>query len=147
MISLDSNILAYAADNLAGPRHLQAEELLRSAHQAGAALTEQSIFELLNVSTIKAKRSTLDTVAIIRELTANFRVLYPPLTIVEDVLRLLQSHKLNVWDARMLVVCAANGCDYLLSEDMQDGAQYGGVTVIDPFKPRNAAIIEQVMSL
>jgi predicted nucleic acid-binding protein len=71
----------------------------------------------------------------------------PPQTVIEDAFALLSRHRLSIWDARLLAVCAAHGCDYLLSEDMQDGAQYGGVTVVDPFKAANAAIIEQVLRI
>lgn len=146
MISLDSNILAYSADSMAGPRHLQATGILRSALAAGAVLTEQSLFELLNFSSVKAKRSVPDAVAIIRELAANFRIIYPPLTIVDDVMHLLQSYKLNVWDARILAVCAANGCENLLSEDMQDGAAYGAVRVVNPFISKNGALLRELLA-
>jgi predicted nucleic acid-binding protein len=44
-----------------------------------------------------------------------------------------------------LATCAAHGCDYLLSEDLQDGAQYGGVTVINPFNAANAPLIGQLL--
>jgi predicted nucleic acid-binding protein len=52
----------------------------------------------------------------------------------------------GVFDARLLAVCNAHGCTHLLSEDLQDGARYGGVTVVDPFHPANAAAVESLFS-
>ena len=49
----------------------------------------------------------------------------------------MQSFHLQLWDAHMLALCAGNGCDVLLSEDMTDGARYGRVVVLNPFEPSN----------
>ena len=37
------------------------------------------------------------------------------------------------WDALLMATAERHGCDILLSEDMQDGARLGGLTVLDPF--------------
>jgi predicted nucleic acid-binding protein len=145
MISLDTNILIYATDSRAGVRHDTAHRLISAAIRVQAALTEQSILEFVNVATRKARLPLDEATRIARGYLTHFSLLVPPASIVEDVLVLLDRHKLEVWDARLLAVCAAHGCDYLLSEDMQDGAQYGGVTVVDPFKAVNAPITEQVL--
>jgi predicted nucleic acid-binding protein len=68
-----------------------------------------------------------------------------PATVVEDSLALLDSHHLQVWDAHMLAVCAANGCDVLLSEDMTDGVQYGSVLVLNPFNPANTGKLASLL--
>jgi predicted nucleic acid-binding protein len=146
MIALDTNVLAYATDNIAGERHIQATHLVRSAIIAGAALPEQTLFEFLNFSTVKAKHSAADARILVEQFAATFRILYPPRTILRDVLRLLEHHKLSVWDARMIAVCSANACETLLSEDMQDGGRYGSVTVINPFNASNAAILRKAFA-
>jgi predicted nucleic acid-binding protein len=145
LISLDTNILVYAADSSAGDHHLAAREIVRAASDAGAALTEQSLLEFLNASTRKAKLSARDAVTVVRKLLDTFSLLVPQRTIVEDVLALMDRHKVGIWDARILAVCAAHGCEYLLSEDMQDGASYGGVTVLNPFRSGNHPILERLL--
>lgn len=146
MLSLDSNILAYAIDQNAGARHRHASVLVQQAASVGAVLTDQSILELLNLSEIKAKRSMADARAIAEELLRHFQLIFPPRNITQRVLDLRQSYKLSVWDARMLAVCGANGCDVLLSEDMQDGARYDVVTVINPFNPANATTLALMLN-
>jgi predicted nucleic acid-binding protein len=44
-------------------------------------------------------------------------------------------HKLGWWDSLVVAAARAEGCTILLSEDLQHGAVYGGVTVRDPFRP------------
>ena len=46
---------------------------------------------------------------------------------------LATEHKLQFWDALILNVAADAGCSLLLSEDMQDGFAWRGVTVVNPF--------------
>ncbi len=146
MLALDTNILVYAADNLAGPRQVEAEHIIQSAAKVRAALPEQCILEFLNILLQKIRRSMPDAATLARDLNRNFRVLLPPPAIIDDILRLMSNHRLNIWDARILAVCAANACTVLLTEDMQDGGKYGGVTVINPFNPANAAVVARVLT-
>lgn len=41
---------------------------------------------------------------------------------------------LNWWDCLIVAAAQAQGCELLLTEDLQDGANYGGVTARNPFK-------------
>ncbi|MGH6870841.1 MAG: PIN domain-containing protein [Rhizomicrobium sp.] len=147
MVSLDTNILIYAADRRAGPRHAAAHKLITAAIGTKAALTEQNLVEFLSVATRKAQLSLAEATTIIRGYLANFPLLVPTASVVGDVIALITNHKLSVWDARQLAVCAAHNCSYLMSEDLQDGANYGGVIVVDPFKSANAAIVRHAMTI
>ena len=42
-------------------------------------------------------------------------------------------HRLSIWDAVVFAASAAAGCRLLLSEDLQDGFTWNGVTVANPF--------------
>ena len=43
-------------------------------------------------------------------------------------------YRLSWWDSLIVAAAQLQGCALLLSEDLQDGADYGGVTVRNPFK-------------
>jgi predicted nucleic acid-binding protein len=146
VISLDTNILVYAVDLDAGERHAQARQIVQRASNAHGGLTEQSLFEFFHVSTRKSKTTYPDAAMTMRDLLQSFTLLLPPQTIVEDTLALRDRYSLGVWDSRLLAVCNAHGCDHLLSEDLQDRAQYGRVTVVNPFNPANANLIRQLLS-
>ncbi len=145
MISLDTNILFYAADKNAGGRHIAAHQLVSAATRVQAGLTEQSLIELLNATMRKTKISLTEAVKIVRGYTTWFQLMVPHADVVEDTIALLGRYKLEVWDARLLAVCAAHGCDYLLSEDLQDGAVYGAVRVVNPFSSRNSALMQELL--
>lgn len=46
---------------------------------------------------------------------------------------LAADHQLRIWDAIVLATAAEAGCELLLTEDMQDGFVWAGVTVVNPF--------------
>jgi len=145
VVSLDTNILFYAADKSAGARHIAAHGLVTAATGVQAGLTEQSLIEFLNATTRKTKLSLDEAAKIVRGYMTWFSLLVPHAAVVEDTLALLERHRLEIWDARLLAVCAAHGCDYLLSEDLQDGAIYGAVQVIDPFAPKNGELVRELL--
>lgn len=45
----------------------------------------------------------------------------------------VRRHGLSWWDGLVVAAAQAQGCSLLLSEDLQDGAAYGGVSVRSPF--------------
>lgn len=47
-----------------------------------------------------------------------------------------QRHHLNWWDCQVVASAQLQGCSVLLTEDLQDGAAYGNVTVRNPFTLR-----------
>ena len=42
-------------------------------------------------------------------------------------------HQLSIWDSVVLFAAAESGCRLLLTEDMQEGFTWKGVTVTNPF--------------
>jgi predicted nucleic acid-binding protein len=146
MLSLDTNVLVYAVDKAAGTRHVHARQIVDRAAPSGAVLTEQSLFEFFHVATRKGKMSASDAETVVRKFARDFALMLPHPSIVADVLALQSRHRLGIWDARLLAVCAAHGCTHLLTEDLQDGAAYGTVTVVNPFNAANARLIGQLLS-
>jgi predicted nucleic acid-binding protein len=50
-----------------------------------------------------------------------------------DALRLAEGATLGVWDAVILAATNECGCTLLISEDMQHGFRWKGVTIVNPF--------------
>ena len=46
---------------------------------------------------------------------------------------LSRDHQLGIWDSIILASAADARCRLLLSEDLQDGFSWSGVTVVNPF--------------
>jgi predicted nucleic acid-binding protein len=146
MLSLDTNVLVYAADRTAGVRHAAARSIVDRATLLGAALTEQALLEFFHVATRKGKMTASEAGLVVRKFTQEFELLLPQATIVDDTLVLQSRYQLSIWDAHLLAVCNAHGCDHLLSEDLQDGAAYGTVMVVNPFNSANGSLIGRLLS-
>ena len=41
--------------------------------------------------------------------------------------------RLAVWDALIVEAARSSGCDRILTEDLQNGRDFDGVTVVNPF--------------
>ena len=48
---------------------------------------------------------------------------------------------LSYWDCLIVAAAQAAGCDYLLSEDLQDGQRLDSVTVINPLAHQRETIL------
>jgi len=55
-------------------------------------------------------------------------------------------HELATWDAVILAATAEAGCRLLLSEDMQEGFTWGGVTIVNPFAPTPHRLLDDLRS-
>jgi len=132
-IALDTNVLAYAAGVNGAERQRAALELLDKLSEAETFLPVQALGELFRVLVRKAKISPrLARTTIIR-----YRDTYPLVEISSGVFLsatdLAVDHKIGIWDAVMFAAAAEAGCRLLLSEDLQEGFTWGGVTVANPF--------------
>jgi predicted nucleic acid-binding protein len=144
-IALDTNILAYAEGLDDVEKRDNVLETLRNLPQETAIIPVQVLGELFNVLTRKAGRSRREA----REALLGWRDAFPIVeTAPETMLAaadLATDHELGIWDAVILSVAAAAGCRLLLSEDLQDGFTWGGVTVANPFAAPRHPLLDSLL--
>jgi predicted nucleic acid-binding protein len=56
------------------------------------------------------------------------------LSVLDDAIALKSRFQISYWDAAILAAARAAGCTEVLSEDLNEGQDYGGVIVVNPFK-------------
>ena len=131
--ALDTNILAYAEGVNGMEAKRAALSLLRPLPRKAVMVPVQALGELFNVLVRKAKRPRPDA----RTAVLRWRNTYTPIDTSTQVfvaaVDLAASHQLRVWDSVMLSAAAEGACRLLLSEDLQDGFTWRGVTVVNPF--------------
>jgi len=126
---LDTNILIYAF--AAGDRRsLRAESLMAE----GGVLGVQVLNEFTSVARRKLSwdwTQVEGALAVISELLGPAR----PLTaeIHGHAVTLARNSTLAFYDALVIAAAADAGCRVLLTEDLQHGRKFGGVTVENPF--------------
>ena len=73
--------------------------------------------------------------AFVERIAARRHVVPVDKELVLDALALRHRHYLSHWDAAVLCAAQRLGAHTVISEDMEHGRDYGGVTVINPFLP------------
>ena len=132
-VALDTNILAYAEGVNGAAMKRAALELVEKIPEGAALLPVQTLGELFDLLVRKAGR----TPAKARKAILSWRDAFPLIETSAEVMLaaadLATDHQLSIWDSVVLSAAAEAGCRLLLSEDLQQGFTWKGVTVTNPF--------------
>ena len=136
-IALDTNILAYLAGVARlpadAPKVAQVRSLMAGiSGQVQVLVPVQALGELFVVLS-RAGTPAPEARAILLEFADALEVLESSASVMKAALDLVVDHKLQYWDALILSAAAEAGATLLLSEDMQDGFVWRGVTLANPF--------------
>lgn len=144
-VAFDTNILAYAEGINGIEKRDIVLELVRNLPQETAVIPVQVLGELFNVLTRKAGRSRAEA----REALLGWRDTFPVVETAPEVMLaaadLATDHHFSIWDSVILSVSSQAGCRLLLSEDLQDGFTWGGVTVANPFASPRHTLLESLL--
>jgi predicted nucleic acid-binding protein len=132
-LAFDTNILAYVEGVNTAAQQATAASLVRRIPPKFAVLPAQVIGELFNVLTRKARRPATVARTACADWATNYKVIPTTAAVLNDAFDLATQHSLPTWDAVILAAAARARCNFLLSEDMQDGFSWRGVTVANPF--------------
>ena len=101
--------------------------------EGSVLLPVQTLGELFNLLIRKAGRAPAKA----RKAILSWRDAFPLIETSAEVMLaaadLATDHQLSIWDAVILSAAAEAGCRLLLSEDLQEGFTWKGVTVTNPF--------------
>ena len=139
-VALDTNVLAYAEGIDDPARRKIAVSLVSDLDASSTLLPIQVLGELFRVLR-KAKYSAPQARTIIFRWQDTFPVIETSATVLRSALDLAVDHRLTIWDAIILSCAAETGCRLLLSEDLQDGFTWNGVTVANPFAAKKHALL------
>ncbi|SRR6266496_847534 len=132
-LGVDTNVVAYAEGVNGAAMKKTAFELLAKLPKDSTFLPVQVLGELFHLLVRKAGRSPAQA----RAAVLNWQDVFPLVETSPAVLLaaadLATHHHFGIWEAVVLSASAAAGCRLLLSEDMQDGFTWNGVTVVNPF--------------
>lgn len=134
-IALDTNVLVYAEGVNGGDRSAMVHRLLSDfgEREEEVIIPVQALAELFVVLTRKAKWPAATARAAVLEWHDAYACAETSSSVLLDAIELAVAHRFGLWDAIMLAGAAQAGCRLLLSEDMQDGFTWRGVTIRNPF--------------
>jgi predicted nucleic acid-binding protein len=101
--------------------------------------------ELFNVLVRKASRSPERARAAILSWQDAFPLIKTSPAVILAATDLTTRHHFGIWDSVILSAAAADGCRLLLSEDLQDGFTWNGVTVANPFVKEKHEFLSELL--
>jgi predicted nucleic acid-binding protein len=145
-IALDTNLLAYAEGvNDANKRDI-ALALVGRLPQSDTLVPVQVLGELFHLLVRKGGRSRIEARDALQGWRDAFGTVGTTPEVMQAAVDLATDHALGLWDAVILSVAAQAGCRLLLSEDLQDGFTWGGVTVANPFASPRHPLLDAALS-
>ena len=128
----DTNLLVYADSADEPAKQRRAIELITEHRAAGTAvISTQVLQEFVNVSLRKLRLPP----ALIRErldFYRRFELVAATPGLMTGALDLHVLQNLSLYDALILQAAIVSGCQRLLTEDLQHGATFGGVRIVNP---------------
>ncbi len=140
LVFVDTNVLVYARDSRDAVKQAKARDWIRQLWDGQRGRTSaQVLSEFYEVVTRKLKTAVAKDDA--WEEVQSYLAWNPQPNNTDVLVRAREiegRHRLNWWDCLIVAAAHVQGCVLLLSEDMQDGADYSGVIVRSPFTLRVA---------
>jgi len=144
-VALDTSVLAYAENTNGAEIRDVAVDLLERLPVEQTLIPVQVLGELFAVLVRKARRSRTHA----REAVLHWGDTFPLIETSSDVivmaLELTLTHQFGWWDAVIMAGAGDAGCRLLLSEDLQDGFTWNGVTVVNPFAKTHHPILAALL--
>ena len=145
-VALDTNVLVYA-EGLNGSEKRQVTlDLVRRLPPESTLIPVQVLAELLTVLVRKAGRSRRDATAAVLSWGDAFPLVETSSAVLLSAMNLVSTHQFSTWDAAIVSAAAEAGCRMLLSEDMQEGFTWSGVTIVNPFAPQRHPLLEAILA-
>jgi predicted nucleic acid-binding protein len=142
IVALDTNVLGYAEGVNGSERKAEAVALLELLPPDSTLIPLQALGELFTVLVRKAKRSRDGARAAVLSWGDAFPLIETSSSMILVAADLAVAHQLGFWDAMILSAAAEAKCRLLLSEDLQDGLTWSGVTVVNPFSSTPHKLLE-----
>ena|SRR2546422_4875134 len=144
-VALDTNVLAYAEDTNGPAKKKAALDLLEGLPPESTLIPVQALGELFSVLVRKAGRSRERARDTVLSWGDAFPLIETSSSIILLATELTVRHQLGWWDAVILSAAADAKCRLLLSEDLQEGFTWGGVTVTNPFASPRHPLLDAIL--
>lgn len=135
---LDTNVLVYAFDAGSPEKRKRALALFSECAAAGTLLLSVQVLQEFYVTVTRKLESPLPAaiaLAAVSDLTV-FPVVPTDVPLVRAAIRTHQDASISFWDALIVEAARNGGAALLYSEDLQDGRDFGGLRIVNPFADR-----------
>ena len=133
MTFIDSNVLVYAVDIRDARKQQIAKSIVMGARNSSDyVISSQVLNEFSNVAINKLKKTRQEARCFVELfMEINSVAVRPEWTL--RAIDIMGQHGLQFYDSLLLAAAESAGCDEILTEDLNDGQVYCGITAVDPF--------------
>jgi predicted nucleic acid-binding protein len=142
--ALDTNVLVYAEGINGDPKKKAAWTLIEKLPE-DTVIPVQALGELFQVLVRKAGRAPSDARTAVLAWSDAFPLVETSASALLDATD-LAARQFSLWDAVILAAAAEANCRVLLSEDMQEGVDWRGVTIVNPFARTRHPLLDALLS-
>lgn len=135
---VDTNILVYAHDTSAGDKRNHAKTIIQELWDSRTGCLSVQVLQEFYVAVTQKVSNPLEAEPATRIISdLSYWCLHTPEA--KDVLGAIDLHQhyqFSFWDAMIIWSATQLGCHIILSDDLNPGQVYQGVTVVNPFKDK-----------
>jgi len=144
---VDTNVLVYARDTAEAQKQVGAAEWMAVLWRSGRGRLSMQVLNEFYYTVTRKLRPGMDAAAARFEARQLMR--WDPVQVDQALLergwRVQDRYAISFWDALIVAAAQTARCDYLLTEDLQDGQDLGGVVVLNPFfhRPGEVGLVDR----
>ena len=135
-VFVDTNVFVYLFDKDAPAKQAAARRLIQEQGPPGHIVLSTQVLQEFYVTVTRKLGKLLsesEAASAVNDLCA-FEVVDVDKEMVMTSMTLSRTAKVSLWDALIVEAARSRGCDRLLTEDLQDGRQFGPLKVTNPFR-------------
>jgi predicted nucleic acid-binding protein len=129
----DTNVLVYTDDRASPAKQRRALDLVAEHRRSGTGVVSLQVLQEYFVTVTRKLHVDARIARRKVELLAEFDVAAPGVTDILAAIDLHRLHQFSFWDALIVRSAKQAGCSILLSENFQEGREFDGVCVANPF--------------
>ena len=144
-VAFDSNVVIYAEGVEDRAKRDIALTIASALDKSELILPVQSLGETLVWLVKKGRRTLAEALNRVSDWIDQGEIQPTDENVFNGAIELFAKHKLQVWDAVVLSAASVARASILLSEDMQDGFNWRGVTIRNPFLSKLSPEVQKLL--
>ncbi|MGO9409181.1 MAG: PIN domain-containing protein [Spirochaetia bacterium] len=135
-VFFDTNTLVYANDTGSPEKRARARQLIRTAVVSGSGSISSQVLAEFWVTVTRKLKTPLSPESAREQIVlfSAFHVQPVDQATVLEAIRIQERYRISYWDAQIVASARFAKAEVVYSEDLQDGAEYDGVKIQNPFR-------------
>jgi predicted nucleic acid-binding protein len=136
LVFVDSNVFVYTRDGREPAKQLRAMEWVAHLWRERLGKTSMQVLSEFYVTVTRKLKPHVASANAWDDVNSllGWRPQPVDVALLQRAREIEERHRLSWWDSMVVAAAQLQGCAVLLTEDLQEGAVFGGVTVRSPFR-------------